>query len=126
MQLAIWIFTAVVVVLWLALGYGVATLASLAAGLQGMPAEWYELIGRVPGAPMMDIWLPGWREAVVQTAELVGVTLGWLGAALPALVWVVWGLGALCIIAFAAVLSGIVALARRKPAAPPRANLRSS
>jgi hypothetical protein len=119
MQLVIWIIAALLLALWLALGYGVASLAGLAAGLQGLPAQWYELMGRVPGAAWMDAWLPGWREAVVQTADVIAAVMGWMGDALPVLVWVVWGLGALGLVAFAALLSGIVALARRKsPPAP--------
>ena len=118
MQLAIWIVTAVLLVLRLLLGYGVATLAGLATGLQGLPAEWYELIGRIPGATWMDLWLPGWREAVVQSAEIVGAVLGWMGDALPVLVWVAWGVGALALVGFAALLLGIVALARRRSPKP--------
>lgn len=119
MQLAIWIVTALLLSLWLLLGYGVASLGGLAAGLQGMPAQWYELLARIPGAPWMDLWLPGWREAVVQTADILGSVLGWMGDALPVLVWVVFGLGAVGLVALAAMLSGIVALARRRsPPAP--------
>lgn len=114
MHLAIWIVTALVMALWLLLGHGVATLFGLAAGLQGLPAEWYDLLGRVPGAVWMDLWAPGWREAVVQTADVLAALLGWMGAALPVLVWVIFGLGAVGLVGFAVLLSALVAVSRRK------------
>ncbi len=113
MHIAIWIIAAFIVALWSALAYGVGTLAGLTAGLTGLPADWYELIAGTPGAEWMDMVLPGWREAVVQTAQVLGAVLGWLGGALPVIVWVIWGLGTVGLVLCAALLSGLVALARR-------------
>jgi len=113
MHIAIWVIAAGIVALWSVLAYGVGTLAGLTAGLTGLPADWYELIAGTPGAEWMDMVLPGWREAVVQTAQVLGAVLGWLGGALPVIVWVIWGLGTVGLVLCAALLSGLVALARR-------------
>ena len=113
MHLAIWMIAALLVGLWSLLAYGVGTLAGLAAGLSGLPADWYALLDRIPGAAWMGDWLPGWREAVVAAAQVIGMALGWLGGALPVIVWVVWGLGTLGLVLCAALLSGIAAWARK-------------
>lgn len=114
MQLAIWIVAALLLGLWSLLAYAVGTLLGLAAGLSnGLPADMYALLDHIPGAPWLGEWLPGWREAVVAAAQTIGAGLGWLGGALPAVLWVAWGLGALVLLLFATLLSGIVAWARR-------------
>ena len=113
MHLAIWIVAALLVGLWSLLAYGVGTLAGLAAGLSGLPADWYPLLDRIPGAAWMGDWLPGWREAVVAAAQVIGMALGWLGSALPAVVWVAWGRGTVGLVLCAALLSGIAAWARK-------------
>ena len=124
MHLAIWIITALLIGLWTLLAYGVGALITLGSGLAGLPADWYALLGRIPGAPWLDDYAPGWREAVVVVAQLLGTVLGWLGDAGPVIMWVLWGLGTLALVLCAALMSGLVALARRvKPpsqAARPR------
>jgi hypothetical protein len=124
MHIAIWIVAALLVGLWSLLAYGAGTLAGLAAGLSGLPADWYPLLDRIPGAAWMGDWLPGWREAVVAAAQVIGMALGWLGSALPVIVWVLWGLGAVTLVLCAAVVSGIVALAGRSAPATPGAQAR--
>lgn len=119
MQLAIWIVAALLVGLWSLLAYGVGTLAGLAAGLSGLTADWNPLLDRIPGAAWMGDWLPGWREAVVSAAQNIGGALGWLGGALPVIVWVVWGLGTVVLLLCAALVSGIAAWARRSAPATP-------
>ncbi|MBI5721926.1 MAG: hypothetical protein HZC37_29990 [Burkholderiales bacterium] len=113
MHIAIWTIAAVAIGLWSLLAYGVGTLAAQTAGLTGLPAEWYELIAGTPGGEWMDMVLPGWREAVVLSAQALGAALGWLGGALPIIVWVIWGVVAAGLVLSAALLSGLVALARR-------------
>ncbi|MBL8329937.1 MAG: hypothetical protein JNJ71_13920 [Rubrivivax sp.] len=120
MHLTIWIFTALLFGLWTLLAYGTAALVGLAGGLSGgMPSEWYGLIAQIPGAPWLDLWLPGWREALVWSAQVLGAVLGWLGGAAPVIVWVVWGLGTGVLVLCAALLSGLVALVRRTTPRPP-------
>lgn len=119
MHLAIWILTAFVIALWTLLAYGTATLVGLAGGMSGMPSEWYALIAQIPGAPWLDLWMPGWREAVVWSAQVLGTVLGWLGGAAPVIVWVLWGLGVGFMVLCAALLSALVAVIRRTTANPP-------
>ena len=117
MHIAIWAIVALLITLWTLLAYGVNSLLGLSAGLAGMPAAWYELLGRMPAGEQLDEWLPGWREATVAAAQALGTLLGWLGDAGPVLVWVVWGLGAAGLVLVAALLSGLVAFGRRAGAA---------
>jgi len=119
MHIAIWIFTAIAIGLWTLLAYATATLVGLAGGMSGMPSEWYALIAQIPGAPWLDLWLPGWREAVVFSAQALGAVLGWLGGAAPVIVWVAWGLGTAFMVLCAALLSGVVAVIRRTTKNPP-------
>jgi hypothetical protein len=119
MHLAIWILTGLLIGLWSLLAYGVATLMGLITGAQGMPADWFALLTQMPGAAWLDLWLPGWREAVVAAAQALGAVLGWLGGAAPVLVWVTWGLGTGVLLLGAALLSGLVALGRRAASGPP-------
>lgn len=116
MHIAIWIVTALLIGLWSLLAYGVGALAGMTSGLTGLPADWYELIAGTPGAEWVDMVVPGWREAVVQSAQVLGSVLGWLGGALPVIVWVIWGFGTLGLVLCAVLLSGLVALARKASA----------
>lgn len=118
MHLVIWIVTALLIGLWSLLAYGVATLLGLVVGMNGMPADWYALLTQVPGAAWLDLWLAGWREAIVFSAQALGAVLGWLGSAAPVLVWVMWALGAGMLVLCAALLSGLVALGRRAASGP--------
>lgn len=114
MHLAIWIVTALLLGLWSMLAYGVGALAGLTTGLSsGLPVDWYALLTRIPGAAWLGDWLPGWREAVVAAAQAIGTGLGWLGGALPVIVWVGWGLGAVVLVLCASLLSGLMAWARK-------------
>ncbi|MCW5636252.1 MAG: hypothetical protein KIT17_23150 [Rubrivivax sp.] len=121
MHLAIWIVTALLVGFWTLVAWGVSTLLGLATGAPGLPAEWYEWLGSLPGAVWLDVWMPGWREGLVWAAQVFGAAVGWLGDAAPVLVWVVWGLGAAALVLCAALLSGLVALVRRSSPPPPPA-----
>ncbi len=124
MHIAIWIITTLLVGLWSLLAYGVHTLLGLSAGLAGMPANWLELIEKIPGTAWLEIWMPWWREALVFAVQSFGEVLGWFGASaapvMVGLVWVLWGLGVAGLVLCAALLSGLVALARRvAPRVPP-------
>lgn len=113
MHIAIWIITALLIGLWSLLAYGVHALVGLGAGLAGMPADWLALVGQIPGTAWLEIWAPWWREALVFAVQSIGALLGWVGSAAPVIVWVLWGLGALALVLCAALLSGLVALARK-------------
>ena len=124
MHIAIWIITALLVGLWSLLAYGMHTLLGLSAGLAGLPANWLELIEKMPGTAWLEIWMPWWREAVVFAVQSFGEVLAWFGgSAAPVVAWVVWGLwglGTVGLVLCAGLLSGLVALARRvTPSAPP-------
>ncbi len=116
MHYVIWITTAVFIGLWSLLAYGVQALLALGTGLTGMPADWLALVAQIPGTAWLEIWWPGWREALVFTVQSAGAVLGWLGGAAPIIVWLMWGLGTLVLVLCAGLLSALVALGRRAAA----------
>jgi hypothetical protein len=113
MHIAIWIIAAILIGLWSLLAWAMHALLGLAAGVGGMPADWYALINQLPGTLWLEVWWPGWRETLVLIAQWSGTLIGWLGSAGPVIVWVLWALGTGVLVLCAALLSGLVALARR-------------
>jgi hypothetical protein len=116
MQLFLWIITALLIALWSLLAWGVQALLGLGSGAG---TDWVALVAQVPGAAWLEVWLPGWRDAAVFGAQSLSTVLGWIGGAGPIIVWVLWGLGTGAMLIGAALLSGLIAIARR--AAGPRA-----
>lgn len=113
MHIAIWIFVFFALALWSLLSWGLHALLSI-------NPTWVEdvqaLIERVPYAEAIDRWVPGWREMLAVAMDLAQMALGWVGTNAPLVAWIVWGLGALFLLATGGVLSLIVSLLRdRKP-----------
>lgn len=117
MHFAIWIITFLLIGLWSLLAWGTHALLSLAPALSGPVAP---LLDKLPGAPWLDTWVPGWRELTVAMAELTQTVLGWLGGAAPVLVWVLWGVGVAGLVLCALLASGLVAIIRRAIAPGPK------
>jgi hypothetical protein len=113
MQLFIWIAAAFFIACWSLLAWGAATLAALGAGVGGLPADWYAWLSDLPGIAWLDVWMPGWREALVWSAQTAGAVLGWVGETGRWVIWIVWGLGTAAMLLCAALVSGLVALMRR-------------
>jgi hypothetical protein len=70
-------------------------------------------------APWLDLWWPGWQDALRLALELLQSTLAWTQAAAPWLVWGVWGLGSLLTLAGAALASLLIV--KLRPAGQPAA-----
>ena len=112
MLTAIWIFVALGVLLWSLMGWGFYALLSLDHQWLG---DLKPLLDEVPFAALLERWVPGWQTLVELSIDAVQWALGWLGAAAPIVVWVVWGGGVLVLTGIGAVLSLIVVLLREKP-----------
>lgn len=118
MLTAIWIFVVLGVLLWSLMGWGFYALLSLDHQWLG---DLKPLLDEVPFAALLERWVPGWQVLVELSIDAVQWMLGWLGAAAPIVVWVVWGGGVLVLTGIGAVLSLIVVLLREKPRDKPRA-----
>lgn len=112
---AIWIFIALGVGLWSLLGWGLHALVSMEHQWLG---DLKPLLAEVPFGAWLDHVVPGWQTLVELTIDALQWALGWMGAAAPVVVWAIWGLGVLALVAVGAGLSLVVALLRDKPRAP--------
>ena len=112
-SLAAWAFHAVTV--WTVSNAGVLADASGASAGLRMP-EWL--------APWLPAELATAMNSVVSALKpAVESMLGWapsLAGGLSVAVWVVWGIGSVLLLGLGAVLSGLIALARRQAPGPPR------
>lgn len=116
MLTAIWILVGLGLALWSLTGWGLYTLLRLDNAWLG---DLKPLIDEVPFGPWLDAWIPGWQALLELSIDSVQWLLGWMGAAAPVVVWVVWGLGTLMLVGGGALLSLVVVLLRdRKPAGP--------
>ncbi len=116
MQALIWIIGLIVLMLWSAtvwLGYSITHIALTLPWQQGVAA-----LGQlqIPDLlkpfidPILLIFADGswktWAEGFAPVMQWLGSLLqssaGWLTAALPTLAWIIWGLGALLLIALVA------------------------
>jgi hypothetical protein len=112
MVLAIWIVVGLAVGLWSLLGWGLYSLLTLEQQWLG---ELEPLLGQVPFGAWLDLWVPGWQALAAVTIDAVQWTLGWVGAAAPVAVWLVWGGGTLVMVAGGALLTVLVVLLRERP-----------
>ena len=115
MHIAIWIFTLIGLVLWSLLAWGLHALLSInPAWLNDVEA----LVRRVPYAEVIERWFPGWREMLGVAADLAQTVLGWVGSNAPLVAWIVWGVGALMLLAAGGVMSLVVCLLSEKKKPP--------
>jgi hypothetical protein len=114
----IWILTFVGLALWSLAAWGLHTLLTIDPG-------WVEdvdaLIRQVPYTDAIERWFPGWQQMVGAAMDLAQVVLGWVGSNAPLVAWIVWGIGALCLLGLGGVLTLMVCLLREKKIAPPPA-----
>ena len=110
MLIAIWIVAAVLLALWSAAGWGLHAL--MVGGVQWM-GELEPLLDRIPHSEWIERWMPGAIDAIRITLDVMQQVLGWMGGAAPALVWVVWAVGAVLLLGLALVLTLVVALVRK-------------
>ena len=112
MLIAIWILVLLGLALWSLLGWGLYALLS-------MDQQWLgdlkPLLDEVPFGHWLDQWVPGWQALAEVAIDALQWLLGWLGAAAPVAVWMVWGAGTLVLVSGGALLSLLVVLLRDKP-----------
>lgn len=113
MLIAIWILVALGVAVWSLLGWGLYSL--LALDHQQWLGDLKPLLEQVPFGVWLDRWMPGWQALAALAIDSVQWALGWLGGAAPVVVWAVWGLGTLAMVAGGGLLSLLVVLLRDKP-----------
>lgn len=115
MHLFIWITTALLLACW-------TLLAWASAWLLGLDPAWItDLAARLRELPMaatLDMWMPGWDGLLTSLMSLLQTLLAGFGQVGVALVWVLWGVGALLLLGAAALGSGLVKMLRR--GAPPQ------
>ena len=105
MKTLIWLLALLVLGTWSLLGWGAhALLTHGPAWLDGLP-DW---AASLPGGGLLETWWPDWQAAAAALATVVASVTGWLGAAGSVLVWAVWGVGTLVVLALAALLSWAV------------------
>jgi hypothetical protein len=118
MHIAIWIFTLISLTIWSLLAWGLHALLSI-------DPQWLDdveaLVRHVPYADAIERWFPGWQHLLGMAIDLAQTVLGWVGSNAPLVAWVVWGIGALMLLAIGGVLSLLVCLLdENKPAPSPR------
>ncbi len=115
MLIALWIITALSCLLWSLGAWGLHTLLSLdASRIADLKPLIDQLPERLPYAAFIDAWIPGWREMLKFSVDLMQNVLGWIGGAATPVVWTVWALGMLMLLGLAAVATwGIRSLSRQ-------------
>jgi hypothetical protein len=114
MLIAAWILIAFLLALWSLAMWGVHALLSLdPSGLGDLKP----LIDQIPYGAVIDRWVPGWQELLRLSIDLTQKGLAWLGDLAPAIVWTVWGFGALMLVGLGLLLTLVVRLVRRSATA---------
>lgn len=113
MMIALWILTLFVLGLWSLTAWGLHALLTLDASALG---DLKPLVDQIPYGDVLGTWVPGWQDLLRIAIDFTQVALGWIGAAAPVVVWIVWGVGALVVVAVALVLSMLLRFARRSSA----------
>ena len=113
MLTALWIFVGFGVLLWSLMGWGLHALLSL--DHQQWLGDLKPLLDQVPYGAWLERWVPGWQALAELSIDAVQWALGWMGAAAPIVVWVIWGLGTLLMVGAGAVTSMIIVMLRDKP-----------
>jgi hypothetical protein len=123
MKSAVWVVFALFATFWTGAAWLVVDLIQWAAhGLaSGEAADLGRAVAEWPVPSWLSAWLgePGWlyalQDSVARAVKLLGEALPWAGAAvgwLVPVVWTLWGLGLLLMLALA---GGMHLLARRYP-----------
>jgi hypothetical protein len=128
MQILIWTLTLLVLALWSALAWTVHAVWNLLTTL-----PWPQVLAQLQAhgnnlPPWLEPWLgPVWKvwldllAAAGPALEALGGVLrgsaNWLVDAMPVLLTIGWGVGALVLLILAAAASGVTAWLRRGPAA---------
>ena len=109
MKTFVWIGTVVLALMWTVVAAVLASLAGWLAGNAGDMGNWTGQIAQWPVPEWFALWIGPEFLAWVRSAA-TGM-IGWAAAALPALgsllqwvaplVWVVWALGMVCLLALA-------------------------
>ena len=127
MHLLIWTLAIVALLLWSLLAWAAHALLSIDPATFANVDEWVAAVAaQVPGAAALELWWPGWQEALQSVLLASQAIFGVVAAVAPWLIVVVWALGAVLLVGGAVAGSIVVRLlrGRRRPpgsgAAPAR------
>ncbi len=112
MHIAIWTVTALALALWTLLAWGVASLLGLDPAWVGELRPWLD---KIPGAAWLSDYVPGWHALALALINLTQAVLAWIGSGAGFVVWGLWALGALLLLAAGGLLSLIVKLMGKLP-----------
>jgi hypothetical protein len=116
MLIAAWIFVAFLLGLWSLALWGVHALLTFDPSSL---SDLKPLIDQIPYGAVIDRWVPGWQDLLRLAIDLTQRGIAWLGDLAPAIVWTVWGFGALALLGLGGLLTLLVRWVRRS-AAPAR------
>ncbi len=111
MIIVIWIAAVLGIIVWSLFAWGLHALLSVDPGWVGNFAP---LVDQVPYSGLLSYWVPGWPEFMHASLAATQGMLGWLGAAAPTLVVVMWLIGAVLLLGGAALSTLVVGLLRRR------------
>jgi hypothetical protein len=122
MHLLIWILALFALALWSLFAWAAYAVLTIDPAQFGDVGAWVErAAAEVPGAAMLDQWWPGWRALLRFALESSQAALGLIAGVAPWLVGVLWAIGALALLAGAALASLLWSRLRPRRAAPPSA-----
>lgn len=111
----VWLIAAAALALWSLTAWGMHALLTVDPAHVG---DMGVLIDSIPFAEGLSRWLPGWQDGVRVAAEILQSVLGWVGGVAPALLWILWAIGATVLLGAAALFSLLVTLLRSNRVLP--------
>jgi hypothetical protein len=111
MLAAIWIVTLIGMALWSLATWGLHMVLTI-------DPQWLDdveaLARQVPYADKLELWFPGWQQLMHSAVDMAQVALGWVGSNAPLVAWIVWGVGALCLLGLGGLMTLMVCLLQEK------------
>lgn len=117
----LWSLAAFALLLWSLSAWGLHSLLTL-------EPTWLDdvdlLIARMPFAPTLELWFPGWQELLRLSIGFAQQMITIVGDAAPWIVWIVWAFGTLVVLALAGGVTLVLRLLRRPPGSAAAASAR--
>jgi hypothetical protein len=119
MFIAIWLLALLLLGLWTAAAWGLASLLGTDGAWVAKAEPW---LHKLPFGDWLETWFPQWIDVAHALLEALQALLGWLGGMGPVLVWALWAVGALVLLLLAGLISLVVVAVRRNlpPPQPPQ------